>query len=398
MMHVSVDILRCPISHSDLHWLSGREIEGLNERIHAGSARHLDGTTVETPVTAALASAGGEFVHRVEDGIFFLLSALAIRGGQPATVVARCDLAPETKNVRRFYDDFGWRESDGGLFEDARRFEDLRPVSRDYIRNCHLRLAKHLPPRGTYLLDAACGPIQYPEYFTYSTSYDFRICADVSEVALRHARKRLGEKGIYLLCDVTNLPLKDGVADGFVSLHTIYHVPARQQPKAIEELYRVLKEHGSGVVVYSWGNRSPLMNAALLDVHPLQAFGRFVSAVRSLLDPRGHSKKRASPGSPVDAVPLFGHSYDFRWYRKNVERRYRSSLASWRSVSVPFLQRFVHERALGRPLLALLYSLESRFPRWFGRYGQYPVFVFTKERRRDHSLRKAGRRSRGRVR
>jgi ubiquinone/menaquinone biosynthesis C-methylase UbiE len=377
-----VDILKCPISHSDLHWLSGLEIAELNERIRVGSLRHLDGTTVERPLTAALASASGEFIYRVEDGIFFLLSTTALHGGPPATVAACCDLAPETKTVRSFYDEFGWRESDGGFFEDALKFADLRPVSRDYTRNCRLRLAKYLPPRGTYLLDAACGPIQYPEYFTYSTSYDFRICADVSEVALRHAQKRLGENGIYLLCDVTSLPLKDGVVDGFVSLHTIYHVPARQQSKAIAELYRVLKEHGSGVVVYSWGRRSPLMNAVRLAAYPLQALGRIVGAVRSPGIPGHAAGRRVFP--PREGPSLFSHFHDFRWYRKNVERPYRSRLASWRSVSVPFLQTFVHERALGRPLLALLFRLESRFPRWFGRYGQYPIFVFTKECRPDY--------------
>src|SRR5581483_11343601 len=246
-------------------------------------------------------------------------------------------------------------------FDDALRYEDLRPVSRRYIRNCHLRLAKYLPPSGTYLLDAACGPIQYEEYFTYSAKYDFRICADISEVALRHARQRLGVRGIYVLCDVTNLPLKDGIADGFVSLHTIYHVPARQQQTAIDELYRVLKPSGSGVVVYSWGNASPLMNAV----------------------------RRVAPDRPESTdTPLFGHSHDFTWYRRYVERKYRTRLASWRSVSVPFLQRFVHERAFGRPLLAVLYSLESAFPRWFGRHGQYPVFVFTKGARRPPPMRR----------
>lgn len=354
-MKQALEILRCPISHADLHWLGHGEIEALNQGVRSGSLRHLDGTTVKSPLTAALASAGGEWVHRVEDGMFFLLSAAAIRGTPSATVVTGCDMAAETKSVQHFYDELGWRESDAGVFGDALRYEDLRPISQDYIRKCHLRLATYLPPRGTYLLDAACGPIQYPEYFTYSAGYDFRICADVSEVALRHARKRLGEKGIYILCDVTNLPLKDGVADAFVSLHTIYHVPARQQPRAIGELYRVLKEHGSGVVVYSWGNWSPLMNA--------------------LRWPLKHHEDSNGP-------PLFGHSHDFTWYRTNVERRYRTRLASWRSVSVPFLQRFVHERTLGKPLLALLYVLEGLFPRWFGRYGQYPVFVFSKERQK----------------
>src|SRR5581483_9049441 len=245
MTHPGVGILRCPISRSALHALTAAEIAALNERIRAGALRHVDGTLVERPLTGAVASSGGAFIYRMEDGIFFLVATTAIRGGPPAAVVARRDLSPETKSVRRFYNEIGWRELDAGVFDDALRYEDLRPVSRRYIRNCHLRLTRYLPPSGTYLLDAACGPIQYEEYFAYSAKYDFRICADISEVALRHARQRLGDKGIYVLCDVTNLPLKDGVADGFVSLHTIYHVPARQQQKAIDELYRVLKPSGS---------------------------------------------------------------------------------------------------------------------------------------------------------
>jgi len=374
------DILRCPISHSGLRWLSPGEVEELNERARLGSLRHADDTNVEQPLTLALASADGEFIYRVDEGIFVLLSTRAIRAGPLSTRVAKSELSPETENVKSFYDQLGWRESAEGIFEDAMMFEDLRPVSRDYIRKCHLRLAKHLPARGRYLLDAACGPIQYPEYFTYSASYDFRICVDVSAVALRHARNRLGDKGIYLLCDITNLPLEDGAVDGFVSLHTVYHVPAQRQLKAIDELYRVLKTHGSGVVVYSWGNHSPLMNAAHLDARPLQAIGKMLGAPRS-------------PPRPSEAPRLFGHSHDFTWYRENVQRTYRSSLSSWRSVSVPFLQLFVHEGALGKAFLTVLYSFESWFPRLLGRYGQYPVFVFTKGRRLNRSLRNAELRS-----
>jgi SAM-dependent methyltransferase len=284
--------------------------------------------------------------------------------------------------VRRFYDEFGWRTADAGRFQDALKFEDLRPVSRDYIRRCHLRIAKYLPPRGKYLLDAASGPIQHREYLTYSRHYEFRICADVSELALRHARRRLGKSGIYLLCDVTRLPLKDETVDGFVSLHTIYHIAAQQQPKALEELYRVLKPRGSGVVVYSWGAGSPLMNA--FDAPALRALGRMAAAVRAWAGSsrRGHANTCGARDTR-DEPPLFGHSHDFMWYREHVERPYRARLVSWRSVSVPFLQRFVHERAFGRPLLALLYSLEGWFPRWFGRYGQYPAFVLIKRDRRQ---------------
>ncbi len=49
--------------------------------------------------------------------------------------------------VREFYDSVGWKQVGEGLYQNA-RYEDLRPVSRDYIHRCHLRLARLLPPGG----------------------------------------------------------------------------------------------------------------------------------------------------------------------------------------------------------------------------------------------------------
>ena len=94
-----VDILRCPLSHSDLHWLADAEIEALNQQVRIGSLRHVEGTLVERALTAAVASPGNEFVYRVDDGIFFLLSNAAIRGGAPAALVTGHGLSPDRKSV-----------------------------------------------------------------------------------------------------------------------------------------------------------------------------------------------------------------------------------------------------------------------------------------------------------
>jgi hypothetical protein len=48
----------------------------------------------------------------------------------------------------------------------------------------------------------------------------------------------LGDKAICLLCDITNLPIKEGMVDGFIALNTIYHILKEEQIKAITELYR----------------------------------------------------------------------------------------------------------------------------------------------------------------
>ena len=69
------------------------------------------------------------------------------------------------QQVREFYDQIGWSQVGDGLYQNA-RYEDLRPVSRDYIHMCHLRVKRYLEPYGEFLLDAGSGPVQWPEYLT----------------------------------------------------------------------------------------------------------------------------------------------------------------------------------------------------------------------------------------
>ena len=111
------------------------------------------------------------------------------------------------EDVRHFYDQVGWQLEDGEHYQNA-HYEDLRPVSQEYIHRCHLRVNRHLKPNGKFLLDAGSGPIQYPEYLTYSEHYQYRVCADISIVALKEARKRTGAKGLMVVADVANLPFK----------------------------------------------------------------------------------------------------------------------------------------------------------------------------------------------
>jgi len=49
--------------------------------------------------------------------------------------------APKNE-VRHFYDEIGWKLESDGFYQNA-RYEDLRPVSADYIHRCHLRLVPY---------------------------------------------------------------------------------------------------------------------------------------------------------------------------------------------------------------------------------------------------------------
>ncbi len=163
------------------------------------------------------------------------------------------------QQVREFYDQVGWKMVGDNVYQNA-RYEDLRPVSREYIHRCHLRVRRHLPGSGRYLLDAGSGPIQYPEYLEYSRDHQFRVCADISITALEEARRRIGDRGLFVVCDITRLPFRPDVFDGVVSLHTIHHLPEPAQPGAFSELYRVLAPGNTAVVVNGWSS-SELMDS-----------------------------------------------------------------------------------------------------------------------------------------
>ena len=267
--------------------------------------------------------------------------------------------------VQAFYDEVGWQEIGEGMYQNA-SYEDLRPVSREYIHRCHLRVARHLKRTGKYLLDAGSGPIQYPEYLEYSRGYTYRVCVDISIVALKEARKRIGDHGLYVVADIANLPFKTGVFDGAVSLHTIHHLPETEHIRAYQEIFRVLTDGSSGVVVNGW-QVSPLMR--LFD--PVVRRIKSRAAVSSPLPPPTIQKPKAPHGT-------FVNKENAASFKNTIGKVIPLRIYCWRSVSVGFMRGLIHPHLGGRLLLRLIYALEEMAPGFFGEKGQYPLVVLAK--------------------
>jgi SAM-dependent methyltransferase len=269
------------------------------------------------------------------------------------------------QQVREFYDQIGWSQIGEGVYQNA-RYEDLRPVAREYIHKSHLRVKRHLAPSGDFLLDAGSGPVQYPEYLTYSENYRYRVCADISITALREARQRLGEHGLFVVADIANLPFKEGAFDGIVSLHTIHHLPLSEHRRAYLELYRVLKPGRSAVVVNGW-HKPRLMQA----FEPLIRLGRLLT---------GRSKKRKKDWLAEDAPEgTFVEKMTPPWLKRELDGVLEFRIYPWRSLSTRFMRWFIRPRLGGKIILRLVFWLEERFPRFFGENGQYPMIVFNKD-------------------
>jgi SAM-dependent methyltransferase len=280
------------------------------------------------------------------------------------------------RQVGEFYNQVGWQEVSDGVYQNA-HYEDLRPISCEYIHNCHLRLCRHLAPTGKYLLDAGSGPIQYPEYLEYSKGYTYRVCADISIGGLQEARKRIGAHGLFVVCDIANLPFKADAFDGVVSLHTIHHLPNDEHARAYDELFRVLAPAHSAAIVNGWGS-APLANLA----------NGMVSMYRKLKVGKLKVESSSQPSTcnlptfnlqPSQPSGTFVKKHDAAWFQREIASRIPAEIWVWRTVNVHFLRTFVHERFAGRFWLHLLYWFEERLPHFLGKVGQYPIIVFRKK-------------------
>ncbi len=362
-------ILRCPVSGNRLRRMTTEELGALNGSILAGDATYLDGRQARETLSSGLVTEDGRHAYREDDGILFLSMPWAIPVYRAASDVVTLDEV--TESVRDFYDDVGWTRLEGGPFADAADFEDLRPVSRRYIHECHVRLSRYLDRGGRYLLDAGSGPIQYPEYLAYSEGYRTRICLDISVSALREAQKTLQERGIFILGDISRLPLADSSVDGVVSLHTIYHLAKDRQEAAIREIYRVLAPGRRAAIVYQWKDSS--LNRVLMA--PV-AVKRLVGRILRRTGVRRTGTSRGQPGL-TPGKRLFAEPQPYRWF-VNRPWGFEYQISVWRTVSVDVLRLYVYDSLLGRSLLRALFALEERFPLLCGRIGQYAVISIHK--------------------
>lgn len=277
------------------------------------------------------------------------------------------------QQVRQFYDQIGWQKMADGVYQNA-RYEDLRPVSAEYIHRCHLRVAPFLKRGGRFLLDAGSGPVQYPEYLTYSEPYQYRVCLDISHVALAEARQRLGEHGLYVVSDVANLPFSDACFDGLVSLHTLHHLPPEDQQKAYREFYRVLSAGRNAVVVNGW-TVSDLMRFFQPLVTLMERLGLWLARRRGA---QPAEPKPAQSTSGAQPTGTFVRKLDADWLRTILRPEMSFEIRVWRSVSVRFLRAVIHRPLGGKLWLRFIFWLEELFPHFFGEKGQYPLIVIHK--------------------
>lgn len=361
--------LRCPVTGSSLKQIEEIQLKKINTEIVGKSLFHLNGSAVQEPMLEGLTTEDGNYIYPIIGGkIVVLLETLAMNtSGKSDNVIS---FAEGKKIIQNFYDEYGWKKGENNLFKDTLRFEDRRSVAEKYWSNCHLRLNKYLS-KGKYILDVASGAVPNDEYFSYSDNYDVRICMDFSYQALKEASRRV-EKGVFILGDVTKIPFEDACVDAVISLHTIYHVPQEEQTTAISEIYRILKEGKKAVIVYSW-------KRPLLMQYTIHLWRKLVKFYKGSKRKNGGSGGKLQNLKTESGPEMFVNQQDVDRFDHQIKNRFNADLGVYSAISRSFSNTFIRERAFGRQFANFIFKIENIFPKFCGRYGQYPVFILNKQ-------------------
>ena len=226
-------------------------------------------------------------------------------------------------------------------------------------------MLRHIGSGGDRILDMASGPIQYPEYLTYSRNFKTRYCVDLSLQALAAARSLIGDHGEYLHGSFLDLRLDQDMFDCTISLHTIYHIHKDRQEEAVRKLLLVTKPGAPVIVVYSNPHN-------ILDRLRASVVGRLVRSARS------RRRSSSADGAPLPRDPgLYFYPHPISWWD-----RFREvadiQIYPWRSFESSIQKRLIPDNPVGQHMFRLLFWLEERLPRLFVRHFQYPMVVLKK--------------------
>jgi len=302
------------------------------------------GESLRWTADGSLASSAGH-TYPVEDGVAFFLPELS--GAQAAT--------------KKFYDEFGWAADEGGEFQETKAFVDKRRVSSEHTRACMRRLMDRYFRGGKYFLDAGSGPLVDEEVTAAGARYERHICIDLSRRALYAAREKLGDRGLYLKCDLANLPIGDNSIDAVACNHVIYQLPTELQAPTVRELWRVLKPGGVAVLIYWWSDAKLPWR---------------LERIAKLLPMRG-------PGEPNVAEPLpdLPHNIQSRAWFEEQDWPFEYSYDIYNSVPQLFMRTYIPDDWRGRGFLSAMRMMQTMAPNYCGKHGLMPAIVFRKSAR-----------------
>jgi hypothetical protein len=136
----------------------------------------------------------------------------------------------------------------------------------------------------------------------------------------------------------------------------------------------MIKPGATAVVVNGWTDPF-LMRISMWMVKLVEKWGRRVAQERGNSVDGGNTssiEKKTAKGTFIAKLTS-------RWLKEQIGKEIPYRIYCWRSVNVRFLRAFIHEKTAGKFFLKVLYWKEEILPGFFGKVGQYPLIVISKE-------------------
>jgi SAM-dependent methyltransferase len=261
------------------------------------------------------------------------------------------------QDVKKFYDNEGWQYL-GDNSRDAIINENLTKVAASYVSNVRLRILDNLGS-GDALLDVGCGPIQYPEYVSYSQNFKLRVCVDLSEEALKLAKNKIGKHGVFIVGDYLHLEAsKEAPFAGATLINVLYHIEKNKQEELVRKILADLRPGANLVIVYS----NPRTLSAIVTKFLVAIKHKFIEGVR-----------RKNIETLENPIYFFRHPISF-W--DNFRNEAFVTTSAWRTFS-PALERLLfREHLFGAHFLRVLFRLEKC--KFWGLISEYTLIVLKK--------------------
>jgi len=354
-------IVSCPHTGRALRPAAVPELTGLLSRQRLGPAPE--------GMVGALVAEGSPVAYPIIGPIVDFLEQDALYLSDAPESLPRNEDSPSAaikNDVKAWYDRFGWKKGADGRYGDTALFSQVeRTAHAFYEMDSHLQFLDCLPG-GTFLLDAASGPVAHPEYKSYSRHYQYRVCVDISYTTLQEAAAKIGRQGFYCMADLCHLPFRDNVFDAVVSGYAIQHIPESDQLQAIGELHRVLAQ----------GKQCCIMTDLRVSLT-----GRITHKLLRTMAGGAHRSSRLAPGSgPPSAAgqpgPLYYCPRSRRWWHNALS--YLGCAGS--AETLRLLEKSEFERVFGnsRTAARILRRLERALPRVSAPFARYGLIRFSK--------------------